>query len=300
MTNALGFEATYSAIRDGVVGMIVPTEVVRVAGPDALSYLQGQVSQDLDPVAIGGSVEALVLSPQGKLDAFVRVARTGEDEALVVVDDGFGEALFERLRIFKVRVKADLELVHSKAVVVRGTGAKVPDHPHAAAVLEVDYPGYSGFDLVGPDVALPEGVPAGDALGFEVARIEAGEPAMGREITERTIPQEAGIVGRTVSFTKGCYTGQELVARIEARGNRVPRRLVGIVVAGDGVVAADALVREGKDVGSVTSSAFSPRTNGVVALGYLRREVEVPGELEVVHDGSALAASVLALPLYGA
>ncbi|HLX77892.1 MAG TPA: glycine cleavage T C-terminal barrel domain-containing protein [Acidimicrobiales bacterium] len=297
---ALGFEETYAAIRGGVAGTLVPVEVVRVVGPEALSYLQGQVSQDLDQVGIGGSAEALVLSPQGKLDALVRVARTGEDEALVVVDDGFGEALFDRLRRFKVRVKADLELVRSRAAVVRGPDAKVPSQSGGAAVIVVDYPGYSGFDLVGLEVELPGGVPAGDPAAFEVARIEAGAPTMGREITERTIPQEAGIVARTVSFSKGCYTGQELVARIDARGNRVPRRLVGIVVEGDDVEPADLLMREGKEVGSVTSSAFSPRINGAVALGYLRREVEVPAEVEIVHDGRVVAAEVLALPLYGA
>jgi len=297
---ALGFEETYAAIRGGVAGTLVPVEVVRVVGPEALSYLQGQVSQDLDQVGIGGSTEALVLSPQGKLDALVRVARTAEDEALVVVDDGFGEALFDRLRRFKVRVKADLELVRSRAAVVRGPDAKAPSQPGGAAVIGVDYPGYSGFDLVGLEVELPDGVPSGDPAAFEVARIEAGAPTMGREITERTIPQEAGIVARTVSFSKGCYTGQELVARIDARGNRVPRRLVGIVVEADDVEPADLLMRDGKEVGAVTSSAFSPRINGVVALGYLRREVEVPGEVELVHDGRAVSAEVLALPLYGA
>lgn len=299
-TSSLGLERTYAAIHDDVAGLVVPIDVIRIGGPDALEYLQGQVSQDLDGVAVGGSVEALVLSPQGKLDGYVRVARTGEDEAVLVIDDGFGEALLERLARFKVRVKAELELSHWQAALVRGPNAKSADVSSATAVIDVAYPGFSGVDLVGPDVDVPEGVSKGDGRGFLAARIEAGVPAMGAELTERTIPEEAGIVARTVSFTKGCYTGQELVARIDARGNRVPRRLVGVVVESGSIAPGAELVHDKKSVGTVTSAAYSPRTKSVVCLAYLKRAVEVPASLVVASEGGAFPAEALALPLYSA
>jgi folate-binding protein YgfZ len=141
-------------------------------------------------------------------------------------------------------------------------------------------------------------VALGDAAGYEAARIEAGVPVMGRELTGKTIPQEAGLVPRAVSLTKGCYTGQELVARLDARGNRVARRLVGFTVTSGSPAAGDTVVVEGRVVGSVTSVAYSPRTGGCVALGYLRRSVATPAVVEIVHDGSPCAAQAAELPLW--
>jgi folate-binding protein YgfZ len=290
---------TYAALHEGVVGLVVVADVVTLSGPDALSFLQGQVSQDLGDLAPGDSVETLVLSPQGKLDCYGRVARTGDTTIAVVVDGGWGEALLARLARFKLRVAADLGLASAKAVVLRGPGAR----PAAAAVsaglvLDVDYPGFSGCDLVGAGAVLPTGVPEGDAGAFEAARIEAGFPVMGRELTAATIPQEAGLVARAVSLTKGCYTGQELVARIDARGNRVPRRLVGFVVVSGMPVAGDTVESAGKPVGVLTSVGYSPRTASPVALGYLRREIAVPARVDVISAGTPHPAQAAALPLW--
>jgi folate-binding Fe-S cluster repair protein YgfZ len=99
-------------------------------------------------------------------------------------------------------------------------------------------------------------------------------------------------------LTKGCYTGQELVARLDARGNRVARRLVGFTVTSGSPAAGDTVVVEGRVVGSVTSVAYSPRTGGCVALGYLRRSVATPAVVEIVHDGSPCAAQAAELPLW--
>jgi folate-binding protein YgfZ len=114
---------------------------------------------------------------------------------------------------------------------------------------------------------------------YEALRIECGVPAMGRELTDRTIPAEAGqsVIDRSVSFTKGCYTGQELVARIDSRGGNVPRRLRGLVLDGEGLPAPGAAVRVGDDeVGTVTSAAWSDRLDAVIALAYVKRDVDVP------------------------
>src|SRR3954463_16259978 len=161
---------------------------VRVAGPEAEAFLQGQLSQDIAAIEVGDSALSFVLQPQGKVDALVRVTRAGDDEFLLETDEGWGDPVVARLNRFKLRTKADIERLESEP--------------------------------------SPED---------ERARIESGFPKMGAEIDERTIPAELGqaIIDRAVSFTKGCYTGQELVARIDSRGGHVPRQLRLIRLAAD-------------------------------------------------------------------
>src|SRR5205807_10235557 len=166
--------------------------------------------------------------PQGKIDALVRVTRTGGDELLLDVDGGYGEAVVSRLARFKLRTKADIEALRWRCLALRGPRLADLDlgaHERDGLALAADWPGLTGVDLVGEDPAVPDGVPLCDLAALEAVRVEAGIPKMGSELTERTIPAETGLVERAVSFTKGCYTGQELVARIDARGSRVPRHL---------------------------------------------------------------------------
>jgi folate-binding protein YgfZ len=126
-----------------------------------------------------------------------------------------------------------------------------------------------------------------------VLRIEAGLPAMGAELTDRTIPAEAGLIERAVSLTKGCYTGQELVARIDARGGHVPRHLRGVIVDGAIPAPGDALTVEGREVGTVTSGAAHPDGHGV-GLAYVRRDVTPPAEARLA---SGQVARIAGLPL---
>ncbi len=291
----LGLAASYRALREGAVACAVECDVVRASGPDALSYLQTQCSQDLATLAVGESVESLLLAPQGRVEAYVRVARVEEQVALVVVAAGYGDAVRERLSRFRLRVKVDLEVARWPMLALRGpkslelSGEEVGACVTGGAALAVRWPGLAGLDLVAPDVRRPAEVPLGDGRALEAARIEAGQPVMGREITERTIPEEAGVVRRAVSFAKGCYPGQELVARIDARGRNVPRRLRGLLVAGDehslsapvqaqapDAHPGEALLLDGRQVGEVTSAAWSPGLGATVALAYVRREVTPP------------------------
>jgi folate-binding protein YgfZ len=259
----------------------VARDVVRVSGPDAVTFLQGQISQDVAALAVGSSAWSFVLQPQGKVDAWFRVTRTGDDELVLDVDGGFGESLVTRLERFKLRTKADFELVADwRCLAVRGVPQPASaqlDPPERAIVCESGWEGVDGFDLLGPSPEPPEGVAEGTREQYESLRIECGVPAMGRELTERTIPAEAGVVDRSVSFTKGCYTGQELVARIDSRGGNVPRRLRGLILDGDAVPADGTPLRiEGDEVGVITSAARSDRLDAVVALAYVKRDVEVP------------------------
>jgi tRNA-modifying protein YgfZ len=294
MGNAPGWDGDdywddYKALRHEVGAVWVPRDVVRVSGPEAVSYLQGQLSQDVEGLEIGRSAESLLLSPQGKIDALVRVTRTSDDEMLIDVDGGFGEAVVARLGRFKLRTKADIRSLGWRCLALRGPGLgdlAFGTQEWAGLSLPAEWPGLLGVDLVGEDPPVPDGVRVCGVAALEAVRVEAGIPSMGAELTERTIPAEAGVVARAVSLTKGCYTGQELVARIDARGSRVPRHLRGVVLgAGEIPPVGAALFGEGgqggKELGRLTSVALSPTLGGPVALAYVRREVEAPADVVV-------------------
>jgi folate-binding protein YgfZ len=235
-------------------------DVVLVEGPDARDYLQGQLSQDVVALAVGDSAFALLLQPQGKVAAWLRVTRIGDEAYALDVEPGWGEKVEARLRRFLLRTKATLRLEQRPVAVHPAPGPKVPEGAWAV-VSELD----GTVTLLGATGGFDD-----DEL--EERRIAEGVPRLGRELDESTIPAAAGIVDRSVSFTKGCYTGQELVARIDSRGDRVPsklRRISGRARVGDTIVV------DGREVGIVTSAA------GSFALGYVRREVELPTDADV-------------------
>ena len=294
MTDVTG---DYLALRREAGAVWLPRDFLRVQGPDTVGYLQGQLSQDVTALAVGSSADSLLLQPQGKVDAMVRVTRTGEQEVVVDVDGGFGDEVVARLNRFKLRVKADIEPLPWRCLAVRGP--KAHETPLAdGLVVEADWPGLPGRDVLGEDPAVPAGLRVCGPEAWEAVRIEAGIPAMGRELTEKTIPAEAGVVERTVSFTKGCYTGQELVARIDSRGGNVPRRLRGVVVAANVLPPVGAsLTLDDRVVGSLTSVGESLDRRAPVALAYVRREVEPPAEAEIRWNGGSAPARIEALPL---
>ncbi|MEA2703026.1 MAG: tRNA-modifying protein YgfZ [Actinomycetota bacterium] len=291
------FGRDYAAFRHTAGVVELARDYVRVAGPDAATFLQGQLSQDVLALGTGDSAWSLLLAPGGKVVAFLRLTRVTDEDFVLDTDAGWGPTVIERVNRFKLRVKAAVEPMDGwRCLAVRGPDA----HQAAPDGTPTDWPGLPGVDLLGPAVELPPGDVARRCSleAYEVVRIEAGVPVMGRELNESTIPQEAGIVDRSVSFTKGCYTGQELVARIDSRGGNVPRRLRGVVLTGDTPPPlGTALHVDGKEVGVVTSSAFSPGRGAAVALAYVRRAVEPPGDAELTWDGGAVAARIEALPL---
>ncbi|MCU1486217.1 MAG: hypothetical protein JWN67_2963 [Actinomycetia bacterium] len=238
---------------------VVDRDVVLVRGADAATYLQGQLSQDIAALEVGASAFSLLLQPQGKVDAWLRVTRIAEDAFALDVDAGWGEHVLARLRRFLLRVKVELEAVDWPVTAVVDGDTDVP----LGAWKVVPELGGDGFDLL--NASAPEG-----DVDYEDLRVRAAVPRMGRELDESTIPASAGIVDRSVSWTKGCYTGQELVARIDSRGDKVPtklRRVTGDVPAGATLHLGD------REVGHVTSVGSG------VALAYVRREVEPPADV---------------------
>jgi len=280
----------------------IARDTIRVAGPDAIAYLQGQLSQDVEDLDVGTTAWSFLLQPTGKVDAWLRVTRTAADEVVLDVDGGHREALLGRLRRFLLRTKADIDPLDWQAVALRGPGA-VAAAGDAPAELRVPagWPGVEGADLLGPDVTIPASVSAVGREAYESLRIRAGVPALGAELTDATIPAEAGpwVIAESVDFTKGCFTGQELVARIDSRGGHVPRHLRGLDITGPagaaGPVPGDPVVVDGKEAGHVTSVAPRPG-GGTVALAVIGRAVEPPAAAEVGPPGGEVAATVVELP----
>lgn len=256
--------------------------VVRVTGADAASYLQGQVSQDIDMLAPGSSAWSLVLQPTGKLTAWFRLHRLEDDDAgpvfVIDAEPAAADTLVARLERFRLRTDVDFALEPDwEMVSVRGSADRVDDDTADVEGVELTcefaWPGFEGVDLLGRALGPTPDV---DDEAFETARIRATVPRSGIDLDEETIPAEGGapLIETSVSFTKGCYTGQELVARIDSRGGNVPRPLR--TLEADTPLAVDATITfEGAEVGRVTSAA------GPLGLARVLRKVEAGAVVDV-------------------
>ena len=309
----------YRALRHSAGAVVTGRDVIEVRGDDAASFLQGQFSADVAALAPGDVVGSLLLQPNGKLQCLVRVSRAGPDRFVCDLAAGAGEAALARLERFKLRVAVDLELRRLTMLAVRGPA--VPPMPVLGAdsagpgapgdslidsddvrapvvAARVQWGSLPGWDLVAREVAPPPGVVLCDPDALEAVRIESGVPAAGRELTEGLIPAEAGIVAETVSFTKGCFVGQELVARIDSRGGNTPRRLRGVVLedAEPPAIGAPLVDAGGKALGRITSSGYSPTFGAAVALAYVHRRAEPPTPA-LLGDGDGRTCEIRALPL---
>jgi folate-binding protein YgfZ len=312
--------AGYRALRSTAGVVLLPRDVVRASGPDTDSYLQGQCSQDVEALAVGDTAESLLLSPQGKVETYLRMTRVADDAFVLDTDAGSGPAMVARLERFRLRTKVTFDPLDWICAAVRGPDSRAGVTGSPELVLPVSFGGLSGLDLLGPLPAgglaawLADSVVRSPEAAWEAARIEAGVPVNGRELREGTIAAEAGLVERTVSFTKGCFTGQELVARLDARGSKVAHHLCAVVVTGSPglpvdpatvgtLTGATVTTASGEhEVGHLSSVAWSPGLGAPVALALLHRRVEPPDAVTVVWsapDGEVhpLAAEARDLPL---
>ncbi|NNL96801.1 MAG: folate-binding protein YgfZ [Acidimicrobiia bacterium] len=274
--------------------------LVRVAGPDAETFLDSLLSQDLGGLADGTVVRSLLLGPRGKLRALLWVVRFG-DEFLLVSDAATGPSVVEDLARFKLRVQLEIGEPEPVLDLIGPDSAAVVDGLDEGTVeraIPAPLGGLGRYFLVGAsaDDLATDVRPVG-RLASTAVRVEMGEPAMGRDVDESTIPQEAGDVAESVSFTKGCYLGQELVARIDSRGH-VNRHLRGLVLTENALPPDGAeIVVDDAPVGTITSVSESLTVGAPIGLGLIRREVEPGSPVEIRWNGGSARADVRSLPL---
>jgi aminomethyltransferase len=244
-----------------------PRSFVRVSGPAAEEYLNRMVSNDVAALGPGESCGALLLTPKARVIAPLVVLRRGHEDFLLLTEPELGERVRAELLRSRFAAKAEIEPEEHTSHVVFGAEG-IPTADYGEPAVEV----------------LDAGIePTLSAAELELLRIQAGTPVWGKEIDDRVLPAEAGLTERAVSFTKGCYPGQEPIARLHYRGH-ANRGLRLLALAELPEPDAD-LAYEGKPVGRVTSAVRTP-DGGVVALAYVRREVPEDAVL-AVGDGTA-------------
>ncbi len=251
-----------------------PRAYVGVAGEDAAAYLQRMVSNDVEALAPGEACQALLLTAKARIVAPLTILRRAEADFLLLTEPTLGEKVVRELMRFRFGSRCTIALEEHASTVVLGEPAP------PGAIPTPDY-GSAAFELLDADTdgAVGNAAPLGpDEL--ERLRILACTPAWGRELDERVLPAEAGLEERAISFTKGCYPGQEPVARLHYRGH--PNRSLRVLELDGGELPAyDAELTDaaGKVVGRVTSAAKDG--DRVLALGYVRREVPADAPLEL-------------------
>ena len=235
-----------------------PRDYLRVSGPDAEGFLQRMLSND---IALA-PCEALLLTPKGRIIAPLVVVRRAADDFLLLTEPGLGDAVRATLLRARFASKVEIEAEEHRSTVVLGADGGIPNRDYGVAASE-------HLD------AKLEPTLNGDEL--ERMRIEAGAPAWGKELDDSILPAEAGLDQRAISFTKGCYPGQEPIARLRHRGK--VNRTLRVLDVGD-AAPGDELVYDGKVVGRVTSAVPGR------ALAYVRVEVPADAELEVGASGT--------------
>jgi folate-binding protein YgfZ len=234
-----------------------PRAFVRVAGPDAEDYLQRMVSNDVEALGVGDVCDALLLTPKARVIATLRVWRRGDDDFLLLTEPALGDAVAAELQRMRFAAKCEIEPEHHTSTIVFGGDEGIPTDEYGLPAREM-----LDADLE-PTLADAE---------LERRRIEAGTPRYGHELDDRVLPAEAGLDQTHISFTKGCYPGQEPIARLHYRGH-VNRRLR--VLAVDSASPGDEIEYGGKRVGRITSAVPG------IALAYVREEVPDDAELSV-------------------
>jgi tRNA-modifying protein YgfZ len=310
---AIELDGQYRALREEAGFARLERGWINVAGADAAEYLQGQLTNDIEALPPGGGAYSALLDRKGRMQADMRVLRLSDDELLIETEPEARDACARHLTMYSVgrevtvtslaETPAVISVVGPAAASLTGLPPLRTENDHdlgdlgglAVRVVRTAW----GLDLIaapehaeGLERALEErGVAPVSADALEILRVEGGRPRFGREMTQETIPQEAGINDRAVSFTKGCYIGQEPVARMYHRG-RPNRRLRGLKMSapmspGEPVISGD------KEVGRLATSVTSPRL-GPIALAILRREVEAGDRLVVGEQ--TVTATVVELP----
>ena len=303
-----------------------------MSGKDRATYLHGLLTNDIAGLKAGDGCYAAYLTPQGRMITDLFVYELG-DAMLLTMDGSVKASLLARLEqlIFTEEVTLrDVSATFAQITVLGPLGARaladvlpgtsaeefaalkehgnrrIPFGDHSIVVTRAVDAGERGFDLYVTQqqtaalraAFISAGIPTLDPGTAEAIRIESGWPMFGRDMDGQTIPLEAGIESRAISFTKGCYVGQEVIIRVLHRGHgRVARKLVGLVFSGHDVPAAGSRVRaHDADVGFITSSTMSPALARPIALGYVHHNFMAPGTPVEVNGGEAVVTALPFVP----
>ena len=247
-----------------------------VVGPDAAPYLQRMVSNDVEVLEPGEACQALLLTAKARLIAPLTVLRRGADDFLLLTEPSLGDRVVKELVRFRFAAKCSIEPEAHSSTIALGD-------PPEGSIPTTDY-GVPAYEVLDADPAPVDLLAPGK---LERLRILAGTPVWGRELDDRVLPAEAGLEDRAISFTKGCYPGQEPVARLHYRGH--PNRGLRVLeLEGHELPVYDAeLTLDGKVVGRITSAVADE--GRVLLLAYVRREV--PDDAVLLH-GSAPATQL--------
>src|SRR4051794_10626553 len=297
---------SYAAMTEGVA-LVDRSESGKLAltGAEAKAFLNGQVSNEIEALEPGTGCYAALLTPKGKMLADLRVLDTA-DELLLLCERSALQALFDALRRFNIGFDAELHKRTLQLGLLSLIGPNAPlgglspesrEHDNVRSDLGLLVRTDVGVDVVCDSqdtgrvkaALLETGAVEIDEAAAEILRVEHGRPRYGVDLDESVIPQEAGLNERAVSFTKGCYVGQETVARLHWRGK--PNRHLRGLRLGEEVQPGTELRLGEREVGRLTSVASSPRF-GPVGLALVRREAQ-PGD---VLDAGGVAAEVVDLP----
>jgi folate-binding protein YgfZ len=257
-----------------VVDLSAARNRLRVSGTDRVDFLQGQCTNDIKRLGPGDSCYAAFLNAKGKM--------RGEGQVICLTDAFLLEVnlgLAPSLEKFIITEDVTIEDVSDSMDEWLVIGDEIGEVPAQAATFRHPL----GWVVISDE-------PTTETIGaeaLEVLRIEAAVPKWGVDMDENTIPNEAGLEARAISYDKGCYIGQETIARIKTYGH-VNRRLVQIAIAGESVPArGDKLLVDGREVGQVTSAVRSSRLGKPLALGYVRREFATAGAKLNVNNETA-------------
>ena len=279
MKNPTADGTTGSAYPIGMTTNLTATpierDVVIISGEDAPEYVQTQITQDVMSLPRGRSRWSYVLTPKSEIEAIVRVTKT-LDGLVLDAAHGHGDRVRKRLDGPLFRMDVSFTQGTWPGIAWRGEGADEVEGD-ATILAALPWDGVNAVDEVGPHVRPPPDIAPLTLDELEAVRIAAAWPSE-PEIGEKVTPAMTGIVGDTVSFDKGCYTGQEFVARVHHRDAVPPRRLVTVAFdPGSGVLVGADIEADGEIVGVLTSVSI---TAGI-ALGYCKRSISAGGHVQI-------------------
>jgi len=311
----------YEIVRDGGAGLIDLSAArgrIRVSGSEATMFLNGLMTNDMKSLAANRWMPSVFPTVQGRLIGVVRVIRGSEPSFLIDTETASHDAVLKTISRFTMAGDFKVTDITGSTAMISVQGPKASEYvvnlidstaprygvsETDVVALRASHTGEDGFDFIVDTKALDElmkvltnaGAVTVSAEDVETLRIEAGIGSFGKDMDETNVITEANL-DDAVSFTKGCYIGQEIIARIKYRGH-VAKKLTGLTLETNETVAAGEAIKtvDGKEIGRVTSTTFSPALNRTIALAYVRYEHLAPGTDVLVGD-AGFKAQVTELP----